>query len=213
MSKMGNTWLEDPDVRLMLAVKTDRPGAFEELVERYSSLLVNFLFRQIGSREAAEDLAQEVFLKVFRARSTYQPAARFKTWILTIATNLCLNLKRYERHRFHHSLDARPAGASDTGVAHVVPGSDAEEPGGGLERLEIQRRVRDAVSELPEKQRIAVSLLRFEGLSYREIGGALGLSVQAVKSLLNRAKDNLRERLGREVKDYLAVYSSPLLEG
>src|SRR5688572_8672765 len=116
---MGNAWLEDPEVRLMLDVKAGHAGAFEDLVARYAPILVNFLARQAGNPEDAEDLAQEVFSKVYRARETYEPAARFRTWILTIATNLCLNRRRYEGYRFHYSLNA-PVGDDSEGGGRDV---------------------------------------------------------------------------------------------
>ncbi len=206
---MGHDFLEDPDVRLMLDVQAERPGAFEELVTRHSAPLVNFLFRHAGSQEDAEDLAQEVFAKVYRARGGYAPSARFRTWLLTIATNLCLNRKRYEAYRFHWSLDAPPGDDPAQAAPEVEDGRD-DGPVAGVESAEIAERVRRAVGRLPENQRVAVNLLRFEGLAYRDIAGAMQISVQAVKSLLNRAKENLRSMLARDVKDYLNGRGAPV---
>lgn len=207
---MGNAFLDDPDVRLMLAIKADVPGAFEELVSRHAPALFAFLYRHTGNAEDAEDLAQEAFARVYRARTGYEPTARFKTWLLAIATNVSLNRRRYERHRPHVSLDRDGNEARDS--ARPLEPEDTRNPGpaDGLERTEVQERVRTAVQRLPDNQRLAVSLLRFEGLAYREIADALQISVQAVKSLLNRAKENLRVMLQREIKDYLAAPAAPV---
>lgn len=190
---------DDPDVRLMLAVKAEDPGAFETLVERHSSFLLNFIFKFTGSKATAEDLAQEVFFKVYRAAPNYQPTAKFRTWLLTIASNLCLNRKRWEKNHFAHSLDApRSEGGTQTLGDDVA--DDGERPGDSMERLEMRRAVRAAIADLPENQRVAVILARYHELSYVEIGEMLGLSIMAVKSLLNRAKENLKDKLVRELK-------------
>ena len=195
---MGNAGGSDPDVALMLALKAGNSSAFDELVTRHAALLVGFFYRQMGHRDLAEDLAQETFLKVYRARDGYRPTARFKTWLLTIATNLSLNRKRYEGHRFHLSLDApRGEGGGDAGSG--IADNRGESPEAALERDELGERVRAAVQGLPNNQRTAVSLHRFEGLSYADIAEVMGLSGKAVKSLLNRAKENLRVRLEREI--------------
>lgn len=188
---------EDPDVQLMLKVKSGDRTAFEELVRRHSSLLVNFMFKFVGSLATAEDLAQEAFFKVFKAAPTYEPTARFKTWLLTIAANLCMNRKRWEKRRFHHSLDA--SGDDDRRPADEVAGSEAP-PSADMERSELRVVVRRAVLSLPESQRLAVILARYHELSYAEIAESMDLTIMAVKSLLNRAKENLRVRLERELK-------------
>jgi RNA polymerase sigma-70 factor (ECF subfamily) len=193
----------DPDVALMLAVQEDRPGAFEELVGRHASTLVGFFFRRMGTRDVAEDLAQETFLKVFRARHAYEPRARFRTWLLTIATNVALNRKRYDGYRYHLSLDTPPQQADGEARPPAVRDRRAEDPGLGAERAELRQRVRVAVLSLPENQRLALVLFRFEGLSYQEVGEVMGLGCAAVKSLMNRAKTNLRERLEHDLMDWL----------
>lgn len=203
---MGDGYLQDPDVRLMLDVKAERPGAFEELVAHWSSVLLNYLIRQAGARDQAEDLVQEVFLKVYRARDRYVPTARFKTWLMTIATNVCLNRKRYEGHRAHLSLDAQRPGDGAAGSSRVED-EKVPAPSEGLERCEVQSRVQAAVAALPENQRMAVDLLRFGGLSYKDIAGAMGLSLPATKSLLNRAKTNLRESLSQDVNEWMTEHS------
>jgi RNA polymerase sigma-70 factor (ECF subfamily) len=199
---MHQGWLDDPDIRLMMDVKGDRPGAFERLVAQYSDVLVSFLWRQSGNQDDAEDLAQEVLAKVYRARHRYEPAARLRTWLMTIATNLYLNRRRYESHRPHQSLG--PVADRGDGEGPAIADERASTPDAELETDELRERVRRAVAGLPANQRLAVTLLRFEGLAYVEIAEAMQLSVQAVKSLLNRAKENLREALSREIDDRVA---------
>jgi RNA polymerase sigma-70 factor (ECF subfamily) len=205
---MGNAGGSDPDVALMLAVKAGDSAAFDELVARHAAYLVNFFYRQVGHRDLAEDLAQETFLKVYRARDGYRPTARFKAWLLTIATNLALNKKRYEKLRFHLSLDTSVTD-DDGEQGFQIPDRGGAEPASAFERDEMQERVRVVVQGLPANQRIAVILHRFEGLSYAEIATAMDLTEKAVKSLLNRAKENLRTRLQHEIKDYLAIRGKP----
>jgi len=199
---MGNAFRLDPDVALMLAVKEGDDDAFEELVGRHGPRLVGFFRRHMGDRDLAEDLAQETFLKVYRARKTYRPSARFRTWLLTIATNLMLNTRRYESKRLHVSLEVRDGSSEGDGRSSLMD-PRADGPPEASERDEIRRRVRLAVLELPENQRIAVALHRFEGLSYKEVAEVMGTTVKAIKSLLNRAKENLRRRLERDLRAYV----------
>ncbi len=196
---MSQKYLEDFDVQLMLRVRAGDHDAFAALVERHTAMLVSFMYRYVGCRITGEDLAQDVFMRVFRAAPKYEPKARFKTWLLTIATNICLNRKRWEKHRTHVSLGpidddgSRGGGQIDVG---------AEKPDASMEVEELREQVRAAIAALPEKQRVAILLRRYEQLSYAEIASSLGLSLMAVKSLLNRAKDGLRERLSRELEDW-----------
>ena len=195
-------YLDDPDVILMLQVQKGSEEAFSQLVERFAPILVNFMYKFVDSVAAAEDLSQEVFLKVHRAAPKYEPKAKFKTWILTIATNVSLNQQRYERRRRHLSLDASMDREGGPGLgAALSDGGDA--PDENLGRTEVARKVREAIASLPDNQRNAVVLARYEECSYAEIGEMMGLSLMAVKSLLNRAKENLREVLARELKEHL----------
>ncbi len=199
---MTRRYLDDPNVILMLEVQKGSEDAFKRLVERFAPILVNFMYKYVGSLAAAEDLSQEVFLKVYRAAPNYEPKAKFKTWILTIATNVSLNQQRYERRRKHLSLDAPMDREDGPGVGSALSdGGDAPED--NLDRSEVACRVREAIASLPENQRKAVVLARYQECSYAEIGDVLGLSLMAVKSLLNRAKENLREYLARELKEHL----------
>jgi RNA polymerase sigma-70 factor (ECF subfamily) len=189
----------DPDVRLMLRVKEDDAGAFEELVRRYQARLVR-LMQTIGPQaDMAEDLAQETFLRVYRARKRYEPGAKFSTWLFTIAGNVARNAARTLGRRQEVSEGDAPRGMdSPSGVGAIV--STAVEASGlmptrvaeGTERAEI---VRAAVAALGERQRMALMLSRFENMSYVEIAESMGLTTKAVKSLLSRARVNLKEIL------------------
>lgn len=196
----------DEDQRIMLDVRAERPGAFERLVAVHAEAVLNFCYRQTGLRDVAEDLTQEVFLRVFRARHRYEPSARLRTWLLTIATNLVLNRRRGDARR-----RTQPFAADDHAEGGIARLADHRSPAAhsALERVELAERVRAAVAALPDTQRLAVDLLRFAELSYEEIAAVLGTSVPATKSLLHRAKQNLRERLARDVKDYLTE-SAPI---
>ena len=179
----------DADVRLMLGVKADRAGAFEELYDAYASRAFAFAFRYTRDRTAAEDLAQEAFLRVYRARRSYEPRARFSTWFFRILINLCHSRRRVPEVPLEHDGTGSPAGP-----IHADPA--APDPAREVQRAEVRRLVRDAVAALPPNQRVAVLLSRFEGHSQAEVGLSMDLSAKAVKSLLARARENLRRKLG-----------------
>lgn len=188
----------DPDVRLMLRVRDDDAAAFETLVRRYEARLVR-LMRHLGPRpDLAEDLAQETFLRVYRARKNYVPGAKFSTWLFTIAGNVARNAARSVHRRAEVSEIDAPQGES-SGPGNLLASTITEASGlmpvrlaEGSERAEI---VRSAVAQLGERQRMALMLSRFENLSYAEIAEAMGLTTKAVKSLLSRARVNLKELL------------------
>ncbi len=186
----------DPDVRLMLEVRDDNAAAFEELVLRYQDRLLNILKHLLGDAEQAEDLAQEIFLRVYRSRKTYEPSAKFATWFFTIANNAVLNAMRSRSRRHEHTISSRdsgPLGARPMDVLLTV--SSGQMPSRLLDKAEMREIVRMALESIPERQRLAVLLCKFEGLSYADIAAALDLTPQAVKSLLSRARINLREIL------------------
>jgi RNA polymerase sigma-70 factor (ECF subfamily) len=169
----------------MLQVKEGSQAAFEVLVEKYQGPLTNLIYHLVLDRAEAEELAQEVFLRAYRAASRYRAEAKFSTWLYRIAVNLCLN-----------HLKGRRAGQRlplEDGFA----ASEAERPDLQLERRELARLVERALDALPERQRTAVVLHRFEGLSYREIAQAMDCSVEAVEALLGRAKASLGRELAR----------------
>jgi RNA polymerase sigma-70 factor (ECF subfamily) len=186
----------DPDVRLMLEVRDDSAAAFEELVLRYQSRLVRVLEHLVGSRELAEDLAQEVFLRMYRSRKRYVPGAKFATWLFTIANNAAMNALR-NRSRRHEVHLAVQDGSSTDGhpLEKMIAASSGQMPARQLDKAEVRDVVRVALESLGQRQRLAVLLNKFEGMSYADIAEAMQMSLQAVKSLLSRARENLREVL------------------
>lgn len=187
----------DPDVSLMLRFQRGDDAAFDELVRRNWPKVLRLVHRFIGAREDAHDLTQDVFLGVWRSRRSYRPRARFSTWIYRSALNVCLNYNRSMQLRRTVSLSG-PDGEA-RGVADL-PEPDADLPLEEIERRERVRKVREAIDTLPENQRAAVLLSRYEKLPYRDIARVMDLSVQAVKSLLSRAKENLRYKLSFYVR-------------
>jgi RNA polymerase sigma-70 factor, ECF subfamily len=186
----------DPDVRLMLEVRDDKAAAFEELVARYQGRLVTVLKHQVGSRELAEDLAQDVFLRVYRARKSYQPGAKFSTWLFTIANHVAANALRSQSRRHEVALrssDSGPLGPRP--LDRMLQASSGQMPARQLAKVEMRDIVRMAMETLNERQRMAVLLSKFEGMSYAEIAAVMEISPPAVKSLLSRARENLREVL------------------
>ena len=198
-----NYELHDPDVRLMLQVRGGSAPAFEELVLRYQSRLLTVLEHLVGNRELAEDLAQEVFLRVFRARKRYQPEARFSTWLFTIANNVASNALRSKSRRREVGVPDRING-SDTnpfGLDQMAKAASALMPTRALDKAESAQIVRLALESLNERQRLALLLSKFEGMSYQDIADTMGLSVQAIKSLLSRARVNLEKILTPYVEE------------
>lgn len=188
----------DPDVRLMLDVRADNAAAFEELVLRYQNRLVTVLEHLVGRRELAEDLAQETFLRVYRARKSYVPGSKFSTWLFTIANNVASNALRSQRRRREVNWEGK-AGGADSGATigfdQLAQAASGQMPTRLLDKAEMRDVVRLAVDALGERQRMAVLLNKFEGMSYEEIAQTMRMTTKAVKSLLTRARVNLREVL------------------
>ncbi len=183
----------DPDARLMLRVRDENAQAFEELVRRYQIRLMAVFQNMLGSREQAEDLVQEVFLRVFRARHSYVPEAKFSTWLFTIAHNVAKNAKRTKARRREVSVAGEESGAlSANPLEQLAQAASGQLPTRQLDRMERAEMVRLAMETLNERQRLAVLLSKFEGMSYADIAAAMGLSTPAIKSLLTRARNNLR---------------------
>lgn len=185
--------LRDPDVRLMLRVRdADDGAAFAELVGRFQHRLVAVLHHLVGDAAEAEDLAQEAFLRVYRARAKYHPTAKFGTWLFAVAHNLASNARRDRKRRPVLHQQGPEAGGS----AEVAgPGRPDDAPSHHLRQLELAAAVRRALDALNERQRAAVVLSKFEDMPYAEIGAVLGMSEKAVKSLLARARVQLRDAL------------------
>lgn len=184
----------DPDAALMLRAKQGDGGAFTELVEKYKQPVLNLAFRTLRDLTEAEDLAQNVFVQVWKAAPRYEPTAKFSTWLFTIARNLCLNeIRRRTRHPAE-SLDQTRDDADDQPLyqvedKRVAPATEV------LLRGELVEKVDAALAVLPENQRTALLLCRQEELSYEEIAAVLGCSLSATKSLIHRARETLKLKL------------------
>jgi RNA polymerase sigma-70 factor (ECF subfamily) len=186
----------DPDVRLMLRVRDDDATAFEQLVSRYQSRLITIMHHLMGSRDQAEDLAQEVFLRLFRARKRYQPEARFSTFLFTIAHNVASNARRTLARRKEVQVRNResPSRSVQT-LEELAQDASSLMPTRQLDKAEAAEIVNLAMESLNERQRLAVLLCKFEGMSYADIAETMDLTPQAIKSLLARARGNLRDVL------------------
>ena len=191
--------LRDPDIRLMLRVRSDDAEAFAELVELYHQRLVTVMQHLVGKLEEAEDLAQEVFLRVYRGRKKYHPRAKFSTWLFTIANNLALNVLRARQRKPAIPLNVRNSGPLGPRPAEQLVLDRERSPHDRMQQQELAAIVKQALETLNERQRVAVVLNKFEDMNYAEIAEVMGLTTKAVKSLLSRARDNLRIVL----KDYI----------
>lgn len=180
------------DIRLMQLVSAGETVAFEELVERHQRLVVGTVARMLRSNSDVEDIAQQVFVRVWKSAKRYVPRAKFTTWLLKITRNLVLNeLRRRSRHA------QLPLQVESEGEERTIKDERAMAPDASLLKQELQREIDTAIRQLPETQRMAVVLCRYDGLSYEEIAEILDQSVPAVKSLLFRARTELRTRLSR----------------
>jgi RNA polymerase sigma-70 factor (ECF subfamily) len=184
--------LSDADV--MLRVKAGDESAFQYLVEKYRRPMVNFMYRMAHNAATAEDLAQEVFLRVYRSREGYEASAKFTTWLYRIATNLAVNHARDTRNERPERMVSLDEPDDATGLTPDVPDGSltAEEV---ILRRERLAAIRQRVHALPERQRMAVVMHKYQHLDYRQIGEVLKLSESATKSLLFRAYETLRQQL------------------
>lgn len=183
----------DADAELMLSFQRGDEEAFAALVRSFQGRVVSLAYRYLGSAADAEDLAQEVFLRVYRAKESYERSAKFSTWIYRITANASLNFIRGRKTRRKVS-GAMPAGDGDDDAADFED-ENAESPGEQMEKDELARVLRRIVDDLPERQRMAIVLNKYEGLSYEDVAAAMEMSVMAVKSLLTRARVNIKEKL------------------
>jgi RNA polymerase sigma-70 factor (ECF subfamily) len=187
----------DPDVQLMLRVKEGDSEAaamaFTQLILRYQSRILRVLQHIVGSESVAEDLVQDVFLRVWRARKSYQPTAKFTTWVFHIANNVASNsLRDRKRRKEYQVISDDPDHSPIVALDQMAAASTSSMPTRKLDHAERADIVRTAVEALSERQRMALLLCKFEGLSYQEIAESMDLTVQAVKSLLSRARVNLK---------------------
>ena len=181
----------ETDLELMLRVTRGDEASFEELLRRHGAPLTNYFCRMLQDPGLAEDLAQEVFLRVYQARERYRPDARFTTWLYRIATNLALNAIRDRKGEVPQSdEESSEGGPSATRLVDSRPNVEQQ-----LLQSDRERLIRRAVEELPERQRAAVILHKYQDVDYQQIAKVLGVSESAVKSLLFRAYESLRTRL------------------
>ncbi len=189
----SNPYFSDPDVILMLEFQKGQKASFEKLMERNYKKVFNFIYRFVGNSQMAEDLAQETFLKIYHAAVSYKPASKFLTWVYQIAKNISLNELRTRKHAMVSFDQPTVTGGDD--FKKEYPDPQAANPFQEMTQKETLETIRRAIAGLPENQRLAVVLRRYENSSYEEIAVILKCSVKAVKSLLNRAKENLKDKL------------------
>ncbi|NLV30208.1 MAG: sigma-70 family RNA polymerase sigma factor [Acidobacteria bacterium] len=189
----------DRDTELMLLFQAGDEGAFEALFARHSRPLIRFASRFVHNRERAEELAQEILLKVYEGADRYRPTAKFTTWLYRIATNVCLNeIRRPWFRAARRSIDASPEAAVAT---HRELRTDPD-PVRDLERQAIARALAEALSLIPDRQRAAFILNKYQELSYAEVGEVMKTSEKAVKSMIHRAREALAARLAPMLPEY-----------
>ena len=184
----------DPDAALMLCVKQGDTTAFASLVDKYKQPVMNFACRMLRDATEAEDVAQMVFVQVFKSASRYKVSSKFSTWLFTIARNLCLNeIRRRSRHPIE-SMEATHPAQEDQPARQFEDVKTASPPESLLHR-ELEEKVEQALAELPENQRVGILLCRQNELSYEEIARVLGCSVSATKSIIHRGRETLKQQL------------------
>jgi RNA polymerase sigma-70 factor (ECF subfamily) len=196
LDRMENPFEDDPGVRWMLAYQAGDEAAFDRIVLEYSPQVYALLTRFLGARSNREDLVQEAFLRVIRARERYQPTARFSTWLYRIVFNLSVNETQRSTGKEAQPMST-PAleGERSADGFGDVDDARALQPSQHMERDDVVRVVRAAIAALPEQQRLALILAKYEEMPYVEIAQILGSSEKAVKSLVHRARETLRESL------------------
>ena len=185
----------DPDVALMLRLQEGDQAAFQEIFRKFSPRILQYARRFIASDARAEELTQDVFVQVFRFRRRYRPQSTLSTWIYTIATNVCLNELRRPERRLRVDLWDRRNAEEESREGPPLPDPSARTPEENTSARELSRRLEAAVADLPPKQRAALLLSRVDGLAYKDVGEALGCSEGAVKALLFRATQSLKQSL------------------
>lgn len=201
-SETGNlSHLRDPDVQLMLRVKEGDDAAFEQIVAAYQDRLVGVFWHVLHDLPAAEDLAQETFLRIYRARRGYEPTAKFSTWVFRIANNLASNSRRGKFRRKEVSIDKDDSSPmSFRKGGKVIADNSGMMPSRQFAKVELRAIVEQALGGLEERQKLALLLNKFEGMSYDDIADSMEMTPAAVKSLLYRARESLRSALEQYVK-------------
>lgn len=197
LQKTEKQCLDDPHVLLMLKFQSGDESAFKQLFEAYRGPLLNFIFRHVQDKRIAEELTQEVFIRVYKSAGTYRPEAMFSTWIYRISTNICLNELRTGRHRYE--VEFKGPDEQDTSMQYEpVDERSRVKTDEQMVSSDQQEMVRQALNKLPKKQRLALIMSLYDQLSYREIGQRLACSEAAVKSIIHRSKLALRGILKKE---------------
>ena len=192
--------MQNQDTTLMLRTKDGDQTAFKELVEKHKLSVLNLCLRFSGNKPDAEDLAQDVFMRIYQAAPRYEAKAAFTTWMYRIAVNLCLNYQRRKKILTFFSIDSN-YGSEEDHQRKIPDIISSERPDTDFEKKERQQFVQKAIQSLPENQRTVVILHRYQNLSYQEIADTLETSVSAVESRLFRAKLNLKKKLLPLLKD------------
>ncbi|TLD68829.1 sigma-70 family RNA polymerase sigma factor [Phragmitibacter flavus] len=186
---------EEEDVRLMLRVKEGDARAFEQLVETHQRAVIGTVMRMLNNLDDAHDVAQQVFVRVWRSAPRYEPSAKFTTWLFTITRNLVFNEMRRRGRKREVSIEAAQ---EEHHIEHASP--QRAQPDATAEREELEAAIDRAIQSLPEKQRLAVTLRRHEDMPYEDICVILNMSLPAVKSLLFRARNDLKEKLASHLE-------------
>jgi RNA polymerase sigma-70 factor (ECF subfamily) len=184
----------DPDVQLMLKVRAGCQRSFEALLTKYEDRVRGVISHLMGGVTYSDDLTQEVFLRVYRARRTYVVGAKFSTWLFTIANNVVLNARRTLARRHEVSFERDPSFRDNPLDAFASTPRDAS-PVAAAETSEVRQIVRDCIDRLAERQKAAVVLCDLDGLSYTGVADAIGTSADAAKSLIHRGRSNLKQML------------------
>jgi RNA polymerase sigma-70 factor (ECF subfamily) len=193
--------LADPDVELMLNFKAGDQLAFRRLFDRYKGDVINYCYRFCGHRGVAEELAQEIFLRVYKAAARYRPEARFRTWLYKIAANVCLNeLRRADYRNRFESLESNGEIPGEDPESGPTP-TDGNRPDQSLERKERQQLIFAALEQLPGEQRAALLLRVEQDFSYQEIGRQIGRSENHVKTLIHRGRNKVKKMLAAYLGD------------
>ncbi len=192
---MATNYSEDPGVVLMLAYQGGDESSFDQLVEMYSPRVFALVTRFMGNHAGREDLVQDVFMRLIRARDRYQPTACFSTYLYRIAFNLCVNETQRVSSRRVVSIDAPALTSKDEKSGFEFEDEDLEGPSEGMEREDVVRRVREAIASLPEGQRMALILAKYHEMPYTEIAAVMDSTEKAIKSLIHRGRERLREIL------------------